>query len=813
MSYTHDTSVKEFYDEGDEPKDAAADTAAAVDDNGDDDDEEGQVDKTKWPEIHVEALEEYARAYLRERSNMEEAYDDLRFRRGHKEDQWPPEALAVREGRPCQVINMLPQFVRQVTGDQRKMRPAINVVPVDSNADVDVADIRGGIIRYVENRSHAKYVYNQGGDSQATCGIGHWEVITELAHATTFNQEIRISLIEDGVAVLWDADSKELTREDADHCFVPNDKTTALFAREWPDAKADGFDTLMAGVGATSGAFDSWISDDYIRVVVYWKKKPCDRWLALLKDGSIVDLTADWEKAEITDPQICKDAVKQLKAQGARVEKRKSYKLCRYLLTMAEILEEKEWPGMHIPVVPCIGEEVRIARQVYRHGIIRNAKELQRKINYFSSAETEIIALQPKAPYLGTKKMFQDRYDLWDTANTENHPFLEYEIDPLAPNAKPERVAPPQPSQAIQLALETAKADMKEVIGIYNSSLGAQSNEKSGIAIKARDAQADTGTFVYIDNMALAVARTGMIIDDLAPHIYDTERQMRIVGKDNRAKLITLNKVQVVDGKTVTENDLSVGAYGVEMEQGPSYATKREDTRDSQMAFIQAVPAAAPLVGDLIAKEQDWPGAEEFGERLQEMLPPPIKAKLEAEKAAREQASGKPPKPPSPQQQQQIAAQQQAQAKQQALQEQEVALKMAEQQAKTDKMEADARKANAEADLAEQKAKAFKAETARSHMTELRSIEKNDHEVEGLVQGRAHAQDRHAADMTQRGLAGHSALQGIAAAAAAANAGADGDGADPEGAADQGGEAPPTPAAPAPPAPGLTGILQPQGGQ
>jgi hypothetical protein len=87
---------------------------------------------------------------------------------------------------------------------------------------------------------------------------------------------------------------------------------------------------------------------------------------------------------------------------------------------------------MHIPVVPVIGEEIRIGREVYRTGLCRPVKDLQKMVNYYASAETEIVALQPKAPFLGTKKMFQDRYDLWDTANTENHPFLEYAPDPQA---------------------------------------------------------------------------------------------------------------------------------------------------------------------------------------------------------------------------------------------------------------------------------------------------------------------------------------------------------------------------------------------
>src|SRR5262249_25768121 len=68
------------------------------------------------------AIERAHAAHMRERDNMEEAYDDLEFLAGN---QWPAYAKQQREAeeRPILTINRLPQFVRQVTGDIRLMRP------------------------------------------------------------------------------------------------------------------------------------------------------------------------------------------------------------------------------------------------------------------------------------------------------------------------------------------------------------------------------------------------------------------------------------------------------------------------------------------------------------------------------------------------------------------------------------------------------------------------------------------------------------------------------------------------------------------
>jgi len=42
------------------------------------------------------------------------------------------------------------------------------------------------------------------------------------------------------------------------------------------------------------------------------------------------------------------------------------------------------------------------------------------------------------------------------------------------------------------------------------------------------------------------------------------------------------------------------------------------------IALIQAFPQAAPVLGDLLAKNLDWPGADEIAERLKLLLPPQL---------------------------------------------------------------------------------------------------------------------------------------------------------------------------------------------
>jgi len=687
--------------------------------------EDARKRKAGDDEILRQALEDYEAAYEFQRTNIDEANEDLRFRRGRKEDQWDQAALDVRADRPCLVINTIPQFIRQVTGDMRQMRPAIKVNPVDSRGDIKTAGNIAGMVRYIENRSFAKHVYTTAGDSQVACGIGHWRVTTEYASSTTFNQELRISGIKDGVSVLWDPDAELPTKEDAMFCHVPSDISRRKFKKKYPDAKAEGFAFTM------EHSQESWYSGDSIRVSEYWVKKPIKRSLVLSPDGAIDDITDQTEgygKAELAS------AAEFYESQGFRFEQRDSFKVCRYLITANDILEEMDWPGPDIPIVPCIGEEVFIGREVYRHGVVRYARDPQRMVNYYASADAETTALQPKAPYMATLKQVQNHMDQWETANTQNHSVLIYDADPQSPGA-PQRVQPPVPSQAIQIGKQQALDDMKRVIGIYDPGLGQKSNETSGKAIIARQQEGDTGTFVYIDNFNMAIQRTGQILLGLIPHIYDTQRQMRIIGVDGKESVVDINKPVIENGQETIQNDVTVGAYDVTLDVGPSYSTKRQEAKEGMREFIQVFPEAAPILGDLYAKGQDWPNAEEIGERLEVMQPPAVKQMLEQKK--REENPDAEPDPAMAAEQQAQQKQMQAQQMMEAAGMKKLELEVKEQQAKTEIASQNARKAKAEADKAEFDAQIAqenigkaKADVANAHMENLRTIQSHDADME-----------------------------------------------------------------------------------
>lgn len=571
--------------------------------------------------------------------NRERAESDLQMLIGN---QWPEDVKAQREkeGKPVLTINGLPAFVRQVTGQIRNLNPAIKVIAADSDADDDIAEVLGGLIRHIESEADAASIYEQAAESAAACGIGHWRVRTQFAEGDTFDQEIVIERIHNPFSVFTDPFAKHPTRMDANWRFIVEEMDPEQFKELYPDAKIE---AITSEHKAQDSEYSySWFTTDSVTVAEYFWIETETHTIGLLPDGTIV-----------RDPVAPLNVVRTREVETRKVMWAK--------ITGAEVLEgPTEMPCRFIPVFTVTGEEWHLGEETYRSSVIRFAKDPQQLYNYSRSAHAEMVALQPKSPYMVTVNQIAGLEKFWNQANSANRPYLPYTPDGAAP--PPQRSTPPVASSGLLQEIGIAADDMKRTTGIFDASLGAQSNETSGVAIQRRQMEAQNGTSVYADNMVKAIRQTGRVLAEMIPRVYDTQRVIRILNEDDQEKMVVINKVLQGQEGAVTVNDLSKGRYDVKISVGPSHETKREAAADGMMDFIRAVPQAAAVTSDLIAKAQDWPDADKFAERLRKTLPPGMISEedmTDDEKQAAEEAA-------QMQQQQMQAAQQMAEAKAQA---------------------------------------------------------------------------------------------------------------------------------------------------
>jgi hypothetical protein len=565
--------------------------------------------------------------------SREDELDDLRFYAASPDNQWqwPADVLATRgsvqgqtiNARPCLTINKLPQHVRQVTNDQRQNRPSGKVIPVDDKADVEVAEIFEGLVRHIEYISDADVAYDTACENQVAYGEGYFRLLTEYCDDDTFNQDIKIGRIRNSFSVYMDPTIQDPCGSDAQWCFITEDLTKEEYERQFPDAQPI---SSMMSQGVGDASISQWVSENTVRIAEYFYIEHEKATLNLYY-GNVTAI-----KGSVEDQEMAATGMKPIKTRVVDIKKVKWCKINGF-----EILESQDWAGSSIPVVRVVGNEFEVDGRIYVSGIVRNAKDAQRMYNYWTSQEAEMLALAPKAPFIGYGGQFEGYEQQWKTANTTNWPYLEVNPDvtdgmggvlPL-----PQRAPPPLPQTGLIQAKMGASDDIKGTTGQYDSSLGQTSNERSGKAILARERQADVGTYHYVDNLARAVRYITRQIVELIPKIYDTERIARIVGEDGETDLIKVNPNQPMPVNKIMDNqgivlekiyNMGVGKYDVCVTTGPSYMTKRQEALEAMAQLLQGNPQLWSVAGDLFIKNMDWPGAQEMSKRFAKTIDPKI---------------------------------------------------------------------------------------------------------------------------------------------------------------------------------------------
>ena len=152
------------------------------------------------------------------------------------------------DGRPCLTINKLPQYILQVTNEQRQQRPAIQVNPVGDGADVDTAEILQGTCRHIEVNSNAEVAYDTGFDSMVRGGFGFWRIVTDYITTETEDQEIFIKRIKNPFTVYYDPTCQEADYSDANYCFIVEDLLAEEFKNQFPESKVCQWDSNAYGI-------------------------------------------------------------------------------------------------------------------------------------------------------------------------------------------------------------------------------------------------------------------------------------------------------------------------------------------------------------------------------------------------------------------------------------------------------------------------------------------------------------------------------------------------------------------------------------
>ena len=561
----------------------------------------GETAKARNDRIIALAKQRYKTINEAEVHIRDSALEDIKFVYDVDEGQWPADIRAAREAdnRPCLTSNKLRKFVSTVANQERENRVAIQVRPIDDISDPETAQVYEDLVRQIEHTSNADQVYADTGEQAAAGGFGYFRIYTHLPQ-DSFDQEIVIEGIENQFSVHMDPRKQ--------YCFISDWMRKDEFEHLWPKAEEVNFNYQDIGE-----EWSGWYEKDRVHVAEYFAIEPVERKLLQVKNKQTGELGVIELRGSLTEDDVIKQGFEIIQRRTSDGTQVKWYKI-----TGSEILEERDIPCSQIPVIEVLGDKVNVSGREYKRSLIRDGKDPQRMYNYWLTTETETVALAPKAPYILSAKEISGHEKMWDEANKKNLPYLLF--NPQG-NRVPQRNAPPQVSPGHASMMQVANQDIKDTLGLFESFIGEQSNERSGRAIGMRTQRGQVATLHFPDNLRRSIITAGQILIEMIPRIYDTERVIRVRGEDGKERPLRINYT-VRDEKTGDVhlvNDMSRGKYDV-IADVRQYATRRQESVETLLQAMQYAPGVAPYILDLLFKFMDAPGANEVEDRIKQFL-------------------------------------------------------------------------------------------------------------------------------------------------------------------------------------------------
>lgn len=593
------------------------------------------------PSEHQTALDRFKVSSSVFQKQRQRELEDVKFAMG---EQWPDEVKAQRQGgqqigtmppipaRPCLEINKLRQPLQQVENQARQARLALTFAPKGDGASRDVAEAYEDIARAIQTDSRAQIARNWAFKRAITAGLGWYRILYEYANDGDFDLDLVYKRILNQASVYPDPYAEEPDWSDGQYCFITQWLTLPEYTRQFgesalADIDEDAFSDLVERCS-------EWASTDgtdegrRVQIAEYFYYSYDELTLTQGQDGKAY--------AQLPDGMV--PAIGLDGKAVTRKQRQSRVDWCK--INAVEILEQQEWLGKYIPIIPVVGDEYNLNGERRWEGIVRPARDACRSYLYMRSAQVEGVGLAPRAPWVGYVETIEGYEDIWNQSNTRNFSMLPVKMVRDGTGAAlppPNRNVVEPAIQAITVAAHEADGDIKATTGLFDPSLGNLSpSDRSGKAILALQKQGEMGSGGYLDNLAqISMAYEGKVLQDLIPKIYDRPgRVVATVGEDDQRGNVMLNAPFVQNGQQPqavppgTQGakviDLTKGQYTIIPTVGKSHTTRREEGADAMGQLIEAAPQLAPMIADLWVADMDFPGAKQIADRLTKMLPPQL---------------------------------------------------------------------------------------------------------------------------------------------------------------------------------------------
>lgn len=574
------------------------------------------------------------------------------------------------DNKPRMEVNKLALAVQRIINEYRNNRITTYFAPANGTKD-KISDAIEGLYRADEFDSQSQEARDNAFEEAVKGGFGAYRLTNEYEDEYDEDndyQRIRFKPIFDADnCVFFDLDAKRRDKSDAKRCFVLTGMSRDAYKEEWGETNFDSWPKNIF-----SNYFD-WVTVDLVYVAEYYEVEEVSKRVLIFTalDGEVKRINSEeFEEDDEEGAQL----IEKLTATGwtqTGEKKVKCRKVHKYIMSGERILKDCGYiAGTMIPIIPVFGRRSFIDGIERMKGLIRDAKDAQRLKNMQLSSLAELAVKSPVEKPIVTPEQMAGHAQQWAEDPIEDYPYMllnqltDASGNPVAIGpvgyTKPPQVAP-----AMAALLQITEQDMGDILGNQDKGDEIQSNI-SARAVELIQTRLDMQSFIYIDNLAVAIRRDAEVWLSMAKELYiDEGRVMKTLAEENQAasSIELMRPIQGDDGEMQYENDLADVKMDVRTEIGPTSQSKRSGIVRSlsQVMAINQDPQTQSVLLGTIMMNMAGDGMGDIREYFRNQLVQ-MGAVKPTDEEKEQMAAAKQNQQPSPQDQYLLAESQKAQA-------------------------------------------------------------------------------------------------------------------------------------------------------
>jgi len=510
--------------------------------------------------------------------------------------------------KPAIEFNILEAMISRLRGEFAKQEPSIVARAADG---VRIEELTPEFLQTLEIiEAHLREIFFDASNDALEYNIysdllaGGYSVVyvyTGYINELSFEQNIKVERVFDPTLTGFDPLARESHKGDGNYCFQLIPKSKEDFEDEFGKGSAD---NMKFERSSHVGDFNwSYLNQDQeiILVADYYCKKKKKEKIVKLSNGHAILKKHYEEFLKLWGNQgFIEQAPIIIEERDTVIETIDRYMVCEY-----KVLSHEETCYKFLPLVFIDGNSVVIrenedgASMQMTRPFVYHAKGVQKLKNF--SGQTigaEIENMMQHKFMVAVESIPEDYADAYKNVQQASTLVYNafYKDNPEQPLPPPREVQRTPTPDIVNMTFMGTDQVTQTILGTYDSILGTNDKQISGVAIQQGAMQSNAAAIPYLQGYIRGLNRIAHIVVDLIPKFYVTPRSLPVKAPDGKRSYQIINHPNNPNSVDFSYNPNSLQ---IKVEAGVSSAVQKQVALDQIIRMMQSSQLFAEFINTM----------------------------------------------------------------------------------------------------------------------------------------------------------------------------------------------------------------------